>query len=88
MKGCHPEWFLSLIFTDPHWPADVVIHLQGRHAAAPSGCVSVYHRRYASSQPHYDVVELDRIVCRVLLQQDPLKAGSGWPNHFVAPYSL
>ncbi len=42
----------------------------------------------ASSQPHYDVVELDRIVCRVLLQQDPLKARSWWPNHFVAPYSL
>ncbi len=46
----------------------------------------------ASSRPHYDVVELERIVCSVLLQQQPLKASSWWPtrwvHQFVAPYSL
>ncbi len=42
----------------------------------------------ASSLPHYDVVELDRVVCPVLLQQNPLKASSWWLDHFVAPYSL
>ncbi len=42
----------------------------------------------AGHGPHHDVVELERILCPVLLQPDPCEPNSWWLNHYVAPYSM
>jgi len=41
----------------------------------------------AGHGPHYDVVELERILCPVL-QPDPCEPNSWWLNHYVAPYNM
>lgn len=37
--------------------------------------------------PHYDVVDLRRVLYPVLLQPDPLKSNHWWFNQYVAPYN-
>ncbi len=41
----------------------------------------------ASTGPHYDVIDLGRVMYPVLLQRDPLKANTWWLNHYVAFYN-
>jgi hypothetical protein len=56
---------------------------------APIRMVRLRYARFgAGRQPHYDVVELGRVLCPVLLQPDPTSVNTWFHNHFVAPYNL
>ena len=57
-------------------------------AASSMRMVRLQWARYGrSNAPHYDVIDLSRILFPVLLQRDPLKDNTWWLNHYIAPYN-